>query len=362
MEKEDYLARVIYKITNLITGRMYIGQTLDFDQRTRNHKKFSTKELYIDKSINFHGKENFSFESICDCRNLEQANKMEKFFIKFYNTFEGDGYNLTEGGKGHSFSRAKKLNLSHACQGKVGRYGREAEHIGVEATGKSFVTTVSIKINYRKRKSFPSLIEAAEAYDKMVLYIFGKGAVLNFPEKISFYLSIDLEGFYNFFTLPSPTDPLSQYFGVTRKGESWIVSFYGTKIYKDLFLSRKKELGLWRLKTGNFKMEDEAAKCADKINKYLNLNAPYNFPEDIYTLSDADIELFIKSISEKKTSKYQWVWLSDGKWRAKFKRNGIFFSVPSRFDSEEEAYAQQQKYINDTTLTIKSKKTRTTKR
>lgn len=61
----------IYKITNNINGRMYIGQSNCIERRFAQHKspyeqqRFAEKPLY--KAFKKYGIENFSFEVIEEC-------------------------------------------------------------------------------------------------------------------------------------------------------------------------------------------------------------------------------------------------------------------------------------------------------
>lgn len=62
------MEKYIYKITNLINGKSYIGQTNDYKRRFREHREKNYKEsdklLY--KAFDKYGIENFSFEVIED--------------------------------------------------------------------------------------------------------------------------------------------------------------------------------------------------------------------------------------------------------------------------------------------------------
>lgn len=55
----------IYKFTNLINGKIYIGQSVDIDRRLKEHKR--RDEQRIDKAIKKYGFENFNFEIIELC-------------------------------------------------------------------------------------------------------------------------------------------------------------------------------------------------------------------------------------------------------------------------------------------------------
>ena len=87
----------IYKITNNINGKIYIGQ--HFQKKESDNYFCSGK--YINNSIRKHGKKNFTKEIIHDnigC--LSSANLYEKIYIKKYNSISPNGYNLQNGGKG----------------------------------------------------------------------------------------------------------------------------------------------------------------------------------------------------------------------------------------------------------------------
>ena len=92
----------IYKITNKMNGKSYVGQSIDIKTRWRNHcsTAYNPNEhsynnpLY--RAIRKYGIENFSFEILKEC-NVNELNELEQFYIEKYNTFF-EGYNLTLGG------------------------------------------------------------------------------------------------------------------------------------------------------------------------------------------------------------------------------------------------------------------------
>ena len=87
---------VIYKITNLLSGKSYIGQTVNFEQRKKDHLK--AKDNYsIHKALRKYGKENFSWELLEENVPQNLLNEREIYWIKYYNTYF-NGYNETKGG------------------------------------------------------------------------------------------------------------------------------------------------------------------------------------------------------------------------------------------------------------------------
>lgn len=93
----------IYKITNLINGKIYIGQTKQsFNDRWRSHVRRGLKaepgtsnKLYA--AMWEDGVENFSFEVLLECK-PEELNEKERYFIQFFKSQEW-GYNSTGGNK-----------------------------------------------------------------------------------------------------------------------------------------------------------------------------------------------------------------------------------------------------------------------
>lgn len=99
----------IYKITNLINNKVYIGQSVNVLKRFAAHKNrpFNPKsrqyESYFYRAIRKYGLENFKFEVIEKCKK-EELNKKEKEYISFYHSNDKDfGYNLTKGGESPTY-------------------------------------------------------------------------------------------------------------------------------------------------------------------------------------------------------------------------------------------------------------------
>lgn len=88
----------IYKITNKVNGKSYIGQTrYTVEFRWRQHKN-NKDNSHFHQAIRKYGEENFTVETLEEC-DVEQLDSREIFFIAKYNTFE-EGYNTTIGGGG----------------------------------------------------------------------------------------------------------------------------------------------------------------------------------------------------------------------------------------------------------------------
>lgn len=79
----------IYKITNKLNGKSYIGQSIHCGKRLDEHCKGSQ---LIDEVIQIEGIENFNFEILKKCNKCEMS-VWEDYYIMKYNTMLPNGYN-----------------------------------------------------------------------------------------------------------------------------------------------------------------------------------------------------------------------------------------------------------------------------
>ena len=92
----------IYKITNIKTGKVYIGKTTrSLNDRLQGHINSADRgdNFKLSRAIRKYGKENFIIEPIDVAYNRDELNEKEVYYIKKYNSLE-DGYNMTTGGEG----------------------------------------------------------------------------------------------------------------------------------------------------------------------------------------------------------------------------------------------------------------------
>lgn len=97
----------IYKYQNKQNGKIYIGQSINLEQRVYAHKSSAFNEKAKDYNSQFHqalrkyGIDNFNYEVIATLTNgeysKEKLDELEIFFIKYYDSYH-NGYNATEGG------------------------------------------------------------------------------------------------------------------------------------------------------------------------------------------------------------------------------------------------------------------------
>ena len=124
----------VYKATNKISGKVYIG----FDSRWPRRKLVhlcSKTNTHFHNAIRKYGKDSFDWEVIYQSRDHDHTLMiMEPYFIREYNSFGENGYNMTGGGegklgvpswnKGYKLSEETKSRMSLAKKGKP----RSVEH------------------------------------------------------------------------------------------------------------------------------------------------------------------------------------------------------------------------------------------
>lgn len=113
VEQNNKESMIIYKLTNKINGKIYIGQTTwPFNSRWSAHCAPSAISALIDRAIKKHGKENFLIE-IENWNTLDELNSREVQLIKELNSTDKKiGYNITLGGKNALFSQESKNKMS----------------------------------------------------------------------------------------------------------------------------------------------------------------------------------------------------------------------------------------------------------
>lgn len=90
--------KAIYKITNLLNNKVYIGQSVHPEKRWWEHKqraRTNYDNYPIHLAITKYGEENFSFEILEWTKDYDNE---EKRLINEYNSLSPNGYNILEGG------------------------------------------------------------------------------------------------------------------------------------------------------------------------------------------------------------------------------------------------------------------------
>lgn len=102
---------IIYKVTNIINNKVYVGQTIQsLNQRQIAHYK----KARLGSQTNFHrallkyDKVNFIWEQIAKVNDKNTLNELEQFYISKFDSYK-NGYNMTIGGDGGDTISTKSI-------------------------------------------------------------------------------------------------------------------------------------------------------------------------------------------------------------------------------------------------------------
>lgn len=110
---------IIYLLTNKVNGKMYIGQ-----HGTNNiNDGYMGSGIAIRKAIREFGKDNFTKEILCFCKDRYEASEKEIEYIKEYGTYK-NGYNVAKGGEGALGVKQTDLQRK-ANSERMKRYNKE---------------------------------------------------------------------------------------------------------------------------------------------------------------------------------------------------------------------------------------------
>jgi group I intron endonuclease len=153
----------IYKITNRINGKVYIGQTIQKNPKMRWYEHCAAArnnvQQYLYQSMRKHGVDAFSWEVIDKTDSLEKLNQLETKWIEYYRSLV-ECYNHRDGGDNSLHSELSKQRMSEAQKAAHAR--RRETNGGIEKT-KTRVQTVKTWASSKKGKPSKKWSEEAKA-------------------------------------------------------------------------------------------------------------------------------------------------------------------------------------------------------
>lgn len=225
----------IYKITNLINGKCYIGQTTQKSVKRRwNDHKRNVNQTPIQLAIQKNGQENFSFEVIDNALSIEELNKKEQYWIEHYDCISPKGYNLTSGGLNKQYSNISKVKMSSVARNQ-NRY--KTEYYNIYKSRNRWAVNIGIFSKRYYSKTFETIEEAIIHRDEVM------ETLKNNPE-------YTLEYVRNIFPYSNKTNTGFKY--ISKTNNSFYVSIQKTKQNNQSFYKRFKDFNdaiAWRNET-----------------------------------------------------------------------------------------------------------------
>lgn len=148
----------IYRIINNINGKSYIGKTektpkIRWRRHISTYRKGKDRPLY--RAFRKYGIENFSLETLEECKDgLELCNK-EIYYIEKYDTFK-NGYNCTTGGDGKPYLDYDLIYKTYLECGRSYKKTSEILHISRKDL------STKLENRYNEPKHFKSLINTTK--------------------------------------------------------------------------------------------------------------------------------------------------------------------------------------------------------
>lgn len=146
----------IYRIRNEITGKVYIGQSVNVTKRLNAHKNSlrlgNHRNVHLQSSWKEYGEDSFSFEVIVICA-VEELDDLERLYIRTYASDNPEfGYNFTSGGNtNHAHTIQSRIRMSESHKGKVSpRKGTKMTPEQIERNRKSHIGIAHSKESKRK--------------------------------------------------------------------------------------------------------------------------------------------------------------------------------------------------------------------
>ena len=126
---------IIYKVTNNINNKIYVGQTINTLEYRRNQHERSinynnTRNNAFSKALKKYGVDNFTWEIIDSADNLEQLNQKEEYWISKLNCLidSGLGYNIKRGGSNCKHHPTTKVKIGKASSNSQKQNKQDNRH------------------------------------------------------------------------------------------------------------------------------------------------------------------------------------------------------------------------------------------
>lgn len=146
----------VYKIINCINNKIYIGK----HKGLLNDNYLGSGKI-IKRAIQKYGKENFNKEILIICKDNQEANYWEKYYIQEFNSFQPNGYNISKGGdwgdiltyNPNRLSIIQKIKNSSTRKGKSIKENYPNHSKAISKRNRDFCTGKTIEEMYGEEKA-----------------------------------------------------------------------------------------------------------------------------------------------------------------------------------------------------------------
>jgi hypothetical protein len=182
----DKVIGEIYKITNVINKKIYIGQTRSHRLNKEKYRPFgymgrfkdhinecySNKKNvcnYLNSAIIKYGKENFTCEKLIECP-VDNLDETEIKYILEYNSKYPNGYNLTAGGKtcNHCIVEKRESTVSHVERPRNFKRSEETKRL-ISSNVKEAIKDVSHRKRMMEQTQQQHSIQKYEKFKNLII-------------------------------------------------------------------------------------------------------------------------------------------------------------------------------------------------
>ena len=165
----------VYKITNRLNGKLYVGQTQQALEKRFTQHFYANSPL--GRAMRQCGAENFTIEVIEYCESKKQLNERERFWINVLNCKVPNGYNVSDGGSGNNYAhKAISENTGMTTAESFKRFRKAFKLTRAEVAETLGIKTISYDYENGDKKTNPTaktLLKLANKYNVSVDYLLG---------------------------------------------------------------------------------------------------------------------------------------------------------------------------------------------
>ena len=286
----------IYKATNRINGKAYVGQTNNWRSRIWQHMRCYEKEncLFHD-AIKKYGFDSFEWELLETCNDRKRAIDLEKYYIELYDTYK-NGYNENKGGVGGHNAK------SVVCLDKNGNFLKRYDSAADAERQDGFTNTTVLqccKNQAQKCKEHLFMFESE--------YLNGKSKRYEKPESVCNKAVIQCDSNGKFIARFKSLTEAAQKTGTNRTTISGVLSNTYKLANGYIFVYENnfpiKDLSLYKQKKKGIKVSQIDTKTGEIINTFNSV-------------ADAGRELGVnhksiyKTIDKEDRTEYGFKWVS----------------------------------------------------